>query len=1398
MMYRLRKGQPPHTNQIETGLFRIFVFISLLFCHAAWAGNVTLSLVDGETLSPLADYRVDAYVVSSSGSAHWKAKAYSSAEGVASFALPDLAASEHYRFKTKVFNNYRSELTISDSDTSQQWPIGSFRATILDGTTPGNPPLAETGVSVQYLNDEGKYKWYTGITTDTSGVIRLDLPGLNSGTTYRLSAKSPINGQSKYSDAITAEGPFSFIVGNAPLAVRVKDATTQSHLSDIEVTAYEKLADGSNRWTTRLKTDAQGLVQFDLDGLGSGRNYYLKTSVYNGFTAYSDLFTTPAETQWMIGDVQVTVKNGNTQPAAPLADQEVYIERFKEDGKFGWFSKATTDAQGQLKLNLPALRDGQRYRLKTKSPLDNSTKYGPEITQAGSYDFVVGNLPLSVVLVDDETRTPLSAVSVTVYERLADGGKKWHTRKETDNSGALTLDLEGLGDGRTYYLYAKPFNSYAWQSQDFTQPGDYQLALGTVRVTVLNGSSSAQNPLADTKVTISRLNDEGKWKWFGSAVTDTAGKLRIDLPELNGTHSYRLSTASTVSGETQYSDPIVQAGNHVFLVGNPPVTVRLLNALSGQTLPNQEVTVYRKNPDGSNSWITRRTTDAQGLVTFDLSGITAGTEYYLKTQPYNGGYTYSSVITSYGQFDFSVGGVPVRLFDETNQNPIVNQKVTAYIAQDDGGFNWYKQATTDTTGAIIFDLEGLRTGDRYVLKTSNPFGENKHYYSGVIVAEGPFAFGITQGDTDRPDTEFPELAITDPVVGQEVSSRGFVLSGTASDNNLISQISATISPPGQTATTLEAEYSAVTGLWQLAVAQSLLVPDSAIELTITALDGNNNATSLSAIYQVGPQITDVEAPTLALTSHVNGSAIPKTGVIFMGTVADDVAVTSLVATAIDGSLGTVFQNQTVQFDAQTGQWELVLRNGQLTPGQSLQVQLTAGDEAGHTTTITAAFPIAPVEHEAEQMLSRLTFGSTPDLRNRIQIIGASAFLQEQLNPNTIDNSVFDLFIAGYQPQSLTDLRFWAIQHMLFSERQLQEVLTQFWENHFNTNFYAHDSVALEVAENNGFRQHALGRFRDLLEVSAKSPAMIYYLNNAENVQGAPNENYARELLELHTVGVDGGYTSTDIAELAKVFTGWHVQNNQFFFNAAQHDYTSKVVMGTSLSGTGLSEGETMLDVLAMHPATIARTCEKLAVLLVSEAPAASTLSACEAAWQTSNGRISTAVEALVQSPEFSSASNFRSKIKTPLELLSSVIRNYSANFSQSAMDSALRNMGMTLFSYPVPTGNSEDSADWINSNLILQRNRFVNQVAFNFNASSSNYIDVMQLISDANLTSAEAIVAFFFDIAMGGDYTETEFQIGLEILNDNGVAFDRNAPEAEILLRRLLGHVMSFPGYQFQ
>jgi Protein of unknown function (DUF1800)/Calx-beta domain len=537
---------------------------------------------------------------------------------------------------------------------------------------------------------------------------------------------------------------------------------------------------------------------------------------------------------------------------------------------------------------------------------------------------------------------------------------------------------------------------------------------------------------------------------------------------------------------------------------------------------------------------------------------------------------------------------------------------------------------------------------------------------------------------------------------------------------------------------------------------------------------------------------------VSVTSHDDGQAVSARGFLVSGRAQHASGISSLAATLDDPLLGRSI-DRPLDVAPVSGRFTLWVHEGEVSPGETVTVILTALLGNGGTESVVLGLMAQPPDSRGEQMLARITFGSTPALRQLMASLGPDAFLEEQLNPGSIDDSALEARLAGVPLNSKEGLQTQTLLRAAYSRRQLQEVLTQFWDNHFNTDINKVSNVGYEVAENNLFRQNALGRFRDLLAVSSASPAMLIYLDNNLSVKGSPNENYSRELQELHTLGVDGGYTQNDVNNVAKAFTGWQIQSGQFFFDAADHDTGQKLVLGQTLpAGRGIQDGWDVLDILARHPSTARFVCKELAQLFVADAPPNGLIDGCSERFLASDGQISELVRFLLTSPEFSLPENFRAKVKNPEELVISSVRALDANSPGTDLAAAMSPLGMRFFENPVPTGWSETGDDWISANTLLERSNFVNKVA-RATGGNGTTLDAKAFFQVHGFETAEGIAGFLFDVALAGESSDEERKTALEILSPpSQPPFDITAGTAAARIQRLVGTVLSYPGFQFQ
>ena len=393
------------------------------------------------------------------------------------------------------------------------------------------------------------------------------------------------------------------------------------------------------------------------------------------------------------------------------------------------------------------------------------------------------------------------------------------------------------------------------------------------------------------------------------------------------------------------------------------------------------------------------------------------------------------------------------------------------------------------------------------------------------------------------------------------------------------------------------------------------------------------------------------------------------------------------------------------------------------------------------------------------LLNRISFGPTPGDIDKVRSIGFGAYLEQQLHPSTmlpseelnsrldelptLKESARDLAYEFQPPQDefknmsederkeankkknqiveeLVDAK---ILRAVMSPAQLQEVMVDFWFNHFNV-FAENDADKIWIGtyERDAIRPYALGKFRDLLMATAYHPAMLFYLDNWLNTDpNSPiargkkigiNENYAREVMELHTLGVDGGYTQQDVTTLAHVLTGWGLsegkelwQKSFFTFEPRRHDFGNKNLLGYLVHGSGEDEVDSVLTMLANHPSTAQHISYELAQYFVTDDPPPSLVNRLAAVFRSSDGNIADVLRTLFQSPEFWDANNFQNKFKPPFRYAISSLRatSFVPTGNLRPLQGAIGNMGEPLYRCLTPNGYANTNDQWMNSDALLKR-----------------------------------------------------------------------------------------------
>jgi len=412
---------------------------------------------------------------------------------------------------------------------------------------------------------------------------------------------------------------------------------------------------------------------------------------------------------------------------------------------------------------------------------------------------------------------------------------------------------------------------------------------------------------------------------------------------------------------------------------------------------------------------------------------------------------------------------------------------------------------------------------------------------------------------------------------------------------------------------------------------------------------------------------------------------------------------------------------------------------------------------------------------------------------------------------------------------------------IYSERQLQQVMDDFWFNHFNV--YGAKGVdvwLLTSYERDAIQPHTLGKFRDLLEATAKSPAMLFYLDNFLSVDpnaakrleqermmrqqmrawrlGLPypqqnpqaqkkqqmvrglNENYGRELMELHTLGVDGGYTQKDVTEVARCFTGWSIERPReeakFVFRDQLHDPGTKIVLGKKIHAGGMKDGEEVLDLLAHNPSTAKFISTELARRFVSDNPPTALVDRMAKTFLSSDGDIRSVMRSMIYSPEFWSREAYNAKIKTPFELVVSAARALGTD-----VDTPLplvmwtARIGEPLYQCQPPTGYSDKADTWVNTGALLNRMNY--SLALSENRMRGSHSDVASLLGLETTTDPKAALDRAVQVFLDGQVAESTVQtLDKQLENPQILQARLDDPVKQVNLGVIAGLVLGAPEFQ--
>jgi uncharacterized protein (DUF1800 family) len=445
------------------------------------------------------------------------------------------------------------------------------------------------------------------------------------------------------------------------------------------------------------------------------------------------------------------------------------------------------------------------------------------------------------------------------------------------------------------------------------------------------------------------------------------------------------------------------------------------------------------------------------------------------------------------------------------------------------------------------------------------------------------------------------------------------------------------------------------------------------------------------------------------------------------------------------------------------------------------------------------------------------------------------------DPNNVPRAIAD---DSKRPQRIVaELGMAKVTRAIYSEHQLQQVMDDFWFNHFNV--FAgkgEDRYYLTSYERDVIQPHALGKFKDLLTATAKSPAMLFYLDNflsadprsarrqaeeramrqqmrrgrfggpwpprpaANPQQGAKknerglNENYGRELMELHTLGVDGGYTQKDVTEVARCFTGWSIdkprQYAEFKFDERLHDPDPKYVLGKKIHAGGVKDGEQVIELLVHHPSTARFISTKLARRFVSDSPPSSLVNRMAETFKSSDGDIRAVLKTMIWSPEFWSRDAYRAKIKTPFELVVSTARATGSDVDTPLpLVQWIGRIGEPLYQCQPPTGYADKAEAWVNTGALLNRLNY--SLALAGNKMRGARTDVASLLGMDSSTDAKVALERAVQVFLGGHAAPTTVEtLQKQLENPQVLQAKLDDPQKQVDLGVVAGLVLGAPEFQ--
>jgi uncharacterized protein (DUF1800 family) len=441
-------------------------------------------------------------------------------------------------------------------------------------------------------------------------------------------------------------------------------------------------------------------------------------------------------------------------------------------------------------------------------------------------------------------------------------------------------------------------------------------------------------------------------------------------------------------------------------------------------------------------------------------------------------------------------------------------------------------------------------------------------------------------------------------------------------------------------------------------------------------------------------------------------------------------------------------------------------------------------------------PLDNTRSQVAHLLRRAGFGTTEAELDQYTALGFAGALDRLLSPEQVDDSATDQQLAPLttalgDPKKIEPAKFWWLNRMLYTQRPLQEKVTLFWHNHFATANSKVNNAVLMQQQIQLFRDNGFGNFETLLQKVTRDPATLIWLDNRLNRKGAPNENYAREVQELFTVGI-GNYTEQDIHEAARAFTGHTLDKNlQYVFNKNQHDDGLKTFHGQ----TGKFDADDILSILVRHPATPRFLTTKLFKFFVYDDPDSATIDRLANTFVTSGFDIRSVLRDMFSGPEFLSPQAFHGQIKQPAELVVGSLKSLNVQNVGADVTQTLRRMGQDLLNPPDVSGWKGGPA-WLNGTTLFERFNWGNRLSMGRDATKPYFTDVPGQLQTHNVSSPENLVDYYLGVLVDGDVTPEARQALVDYLNSSGPLSLDDSGALDVKARGLVHMALAAPTYQ--